>query len=204
MRGRHETNHQSSHSAGGCRHCLRPIRAGDAEVPSRSGLAEDSEQLAVWNPIGRWLNFPSGRKEEIIGVVKDSKYRRLNEETRPAIYRPFAQQYIANLSLDARPAGEPEALIAAVRREVQTFDTNMPLFKVKTLEEQKNSSLYTSRMAATLLTVFRLFALALAAVGLYGVMANAVNRRRREISIRLSLGSIGDLILTKDLHRVEE
>jgi len=80
-------------------------------------------------------------------------------------------------------------MLAAVRREVQALDSSLPVYDIKTLEEQKSGSFYTSRMAATLLTVFGLLALGLAAVGLYGVTAYAVDRRRREIGIRLALGA---------------
>ena len=90
-------------------------------------------------------------------------------------------------------------MIAAVRRAVQSLDTNLPVYNIRTLEEQKNSSLYTSRMAATLLTVFGLLALGLAAVGLYGVMAYAVNQRTREIGIRLALGAQRNDILRQVL-----
>jgi predicted permease len=144
------------------------------------------------NPVGRRLTLgraPDEEVRDIVGVVKDSKYRRLNEEARPAMYSPFAQDYRANMTLHVRTADEPGAMVAAVRREAQALDASLPLYGVRTLEEQKSNSLYTSRLAATLLTVFGLLALGLAAVGLYGVMTYAVNRRVRELGIRMALGA---------------
>ncbi len=183
----------------------REFAEADAKTAPQVALINETAARRFWpdqNPVGRRVilgRAPDEEVREVVGIVKDSKYRRLNEEVRPAVYVPFAQDYRANMALHVRSAGEPAALVAAVRREVQALDANLPLYNIKTLEEQKSSSLYTSRLAATLLTLFGLLALGLASVGLYGVMAYAVARRTREIGIRLALGAQGSDVLRQVL-----
>jgi predicted permease len=183
----------------------REFGQSDTTTALQVAMINETAARRFWpdqNPVGRRLilgRAPDEEVREVVGIVKDSKYRRLNDEVRPAVYVPFAQDYRANMALHVRTNGEPGALLAAVRREVQALDANLPLYNIKTLEEQKSGSLYTSRMAAMLLTVFGLLALGLAAVGLYGVMAYAVNRRTREIGIRLALGAQGTDVLRQVL-----
>ncbi len=125
---------------------------------------------------------------EVVGVVRNSKEKGLTADPRPALYVPLLQNYFPQLTLHVRTATPSQALLAAVRREVQALDTTLPVYNLQTLAQQKDGSLYTERLAATLLTLFGLLALSLAAVGIYGVDALDIEvalRRERDRSADL-------------------
>src|SRR5262249_39766140 len=89
---------------------------------------------------------------EIVGLVKDSKYQELTEQTPRMLFLPLGQSYSPEMRLHVRTAQDPLALLAVIRRETQKLDASLPLYNIKTLSEQKDRSLYSARLAATLLS----------------------------------------------------
>jgi predicted permease len=186
-----------------------PLRRGrlfaetDTAAAPRVAIIDERMAQEFWpgqDPIGRRLRNGDARSTSpwitVVGVVGRVKQYALDADSRIAFYTPQSQTVGRSLYVVVKHHADAAGLTSAVTRAVHSVDPDLPLYRIRTLDDVVQRSLSVQRFATWLLTAFAATALALALVGIYGVMSYLVSKSARDLGIRMALGATRGMILT--------
>jgi predicted permease len=157
------------------------------------------------NPIGRTFEADSEDVDgpiQIVGIASDTRYADLRQDTPPLFYVPYVQNMNGpgRMMVELRTLADPPSVLPAVRGAIESLDQTVPMVDVRTMKEQVRTTMTDERALAQLAGGFSVLALVLASIGIYGIMAYAVNIRTAEIGLRIALGARTNQVLSRILR----
>jgi len=141
------------------------------------------------NALGKRFSSGNSKETEIVGIVEDGKYQSLSDGLKLALFWPASQHFNATTTVVARSSLPASQAVGMIQHAVHDLDPTLPFYQAGSLDDHLRLPLLPARLAASMLGAFGVLAIVLAATGVYGVMAYAVARRKREIGIRIAIGA---------------